>query len=315
MILRIMLLCCLVLLSAACDRSPKADRTVDMASDGVFSAALTEHYALIGRTSGPAELWQLKPKALLHSWKHLEDESGIIHAAISGNERYALTAQRDSIAWWRISDGALLNVWSLPGIASVSLSHDGLYALIGLPEKAVYFALNQGRTQFAFPHANAVTTTSLDRIGRYALTGSQDQSAKLWNLRNGTLKHEWSHPNMLAIVALSDDGHYALTNAALSQVHIWNTSTGKSHKQVGPKRLTLSAARFSSDGKYLVTGLTSQRIDLWRVNTGKLEKYWRPKKEDAWRPSAATILSLSFSDNEKNIWSITANGYLQRWKK
>ncbi|MBU2570463.1 MAG: hypothetical protein KJ725_10625 [Gammaproteobacteria bacterium] len=315
MIIRIILALWLVALSIGCDRTPKADKTVVLANDGIFSADLTDHYALIGRTSGPAELWRLKPRALLHSWKHLEDESGIVHAAISGNERYAVTAQRDSIAWWRIADGALLNVWSLPGIGSVSLSHDGLHALIGLPDKAVYFALNQGRTLYAFAHDKAVLTTALDRIGHYALTGSEDNTAKLWDLTNGTLKYSWPHHNKLATVALSDDGQYALTNAALSQVLIWKTSTGKVYKDVGPKLLTLSAARFSSDSKYVVTGRTSQRIDLWRVSTGKLEKLWRPKKEDAWRPSAATILSLSFTDNESKLWSIAANGYLQRWKK
>lgn len=298
-----------------CERTPKADKTVSIAADGLFSADLTDHYALFGRTSGPAELWQLKPRALLHSWKHLEDESSFVKTAISGNERYAVTAQRDSIAWWRIADGALLNVWSLPGISSVSLSHDGQFALIGLPDKAIYFALNFGRTLYAFAHDKAVVATALSKNGPYALTGSEDNTAKLWSLSDGSLEHSWPHSNKLSTVALSDDGHYALTNAALGQTHIWKTGTGKLHKDIGPKLLTLSAARFSRDGRYLVTGRTSQRIDLWRISTGKLEKHWRPKKEDTWRPSAATILSLSFTDNESKIWSIAANGYLQRWKK
>lgn len=315
MMTRLIFALCLFTLMPGCDRTPKADKTIVMAADGVFSADLTDHYALLGRTSGPAELWRLKPKALLHSWKHLEDESGIVKTAISGNELYAITAQRDSIAWWRIADGALLNVWSLPGISSVSLSNDGQFALIGLPDKAVYFALNFGRTLYAFPHDKAVVSTALAKNGQYALTGSEDQTAKLWRLSNGSMLHEWTHDNKLSTVALSDDGHYALTNAALSQTHIWKTGTGKLHKNIGPKLLTLSAARFSQDGKYLVTGRTSQRIDLWKVSTGKLEKHWRPKKDDAWRPSAATIMALAFTDNDRKIWSIAANGYLQRWIK
>lgn len=314
--IRLFLALSLITLSTVgCDRTPKAEKTIELVSEGVFSAYLTEHYALLARTSGPAELWQLKPKALLHSWKHLEDESGIIKTAISANEQFALTAQRDSIAWWRIADGALMNVWSLPGVSALSLSGDGHFALIGLPDKAIYFALDYGKTLYAFKHEKTVVTTALSANGQFALTGSEDHSAKLWNLADGSMKYQWSHDNQLSTVALSDDGYYAMTNAALSQTKIWNTRTGKVHKILGPKLLTISAARFSPNGKYLVTGRTSSRIDLWRVGTGKLAKYWRPKKDETRRPSAATILSLSFTDNGRRIWSIAANGYLQRWHR
>ena len=286
-----------------------------MAPEGLFSADLTGHYALVGTTAGPAELWRLKPKSLLHSWEHTETQNGIIQTAISADERFAVTAERDSLAWWRTSDGALLNVWSLPNINIVRLSHDGRYALIGLNDKAVYFALAYGKTLYAFPHESAVQAADLSLNGRYALTGSEDNSAKLWDLTTGKLKYDWRHQNKLATVALSGDGQYALTNAALSQTHLWEISTGKLYKDIGPKLLTLSAARFSTNGKYLATGRTSQRIDLWETKTGQLIKYWRPQKAGKWRPSAATILALAFAQNDKEIISIAANGFLQQWRR
>jgi WD40 repeat protein len=304
---------CLFLLSA-CDNTPKPEKTVALAPEGLFSAALSKQYALIGTSKSNAELWQLKSKKLLHSWQHTDENNGIIALDISDNEQYAVTAERNSIAWWRISDGKLLTIWSLPGITHVSLSAAGDFALIGLQDKAIYFALQYGKTLYAFPHQDIITATALSANGKYALTGSNDGEAKLWGLSTGELAHSWKNSTKLSIVTLSADGKYALTNAALGLTQIWNTKKGKTPKQIGPKLMTLTAAKFSNNGKYLITARTAQRIDLWRVKTGKNIKYWRLITGEEW-PSAATILALSLTSNEKKYYSITSKGVLQRWRK
>ncbi len=302
-------------LLSACDNTPKPEKTVNLAPEGLFSAALSKQYALISTSKSNAELWQLKPKKLLHTWQHTDENNGIIALDISDNEQYAITAERNSIAWWRISDGKLLTIWSLPGITHVSLSATGDFALIGLhDEKAIYFALQYGKTLYAFPHQDIITTTALSANGKYALTGSNDGEAKLWELSAGKLTHSWKNPTKLSVAALSADGKYALTNAALGLTQIWNTQKGKLSKQIGPKLMTLTSAKFSKNSKYLITARTAQRIDLWRVKTGKNIKHWRLVTGEEW-PSAATILALSFTSNEKKFYSITSKGILQRWRK
>lgn len=308
------LLICLLLLPA-CDLTEKPEKTTLLAENGVFSANLSEHYALIGSLTGHAELWKLKPKSLVHKWQHTDDKNGVIALDISSQEDYAVTAEKNSIAWWRISDGTLLSVWSLPDIFSVSISPDGQYALVGLADKAIYLALQHGKTLYAFKHDDIVVTTDLSDSGSYAITGSEDHTAKLWDLTTGELKHTWQHDNKLATVAISHDDKYVLTNAALSLTRLWKVSKGKLHKQIGPKRVTLSSASFSDNNKYLLLGHISQRIELWSVRRGNLVKFWRPKKTEQWRPTAATILSLGFVNKDKKFNSIAANGYLQRWRR
>jgi len=305
----------LMLLLNACDMTPKPEKTFAISPEGLFSAALSKQFALLGTIRGNAELWQLKPKALLHTWQHTDAENGIIAVAISDDEHYALTAEKDSIAWWRIADGNLLNVWSLPDIHSVSLSADGQFALIGLPRKAIYFALNYGKTIYAFAHQQAVVSSDISASGLLAITGSEDHSAKLWDLNTGKIKSTWQHHSAVSVVAITDDDQYALTNAALGRTRLWKTHNGKLYRQIGPSLMTLSAVKFSSDNHFLITGRTSQRIDLWRIKSGKMLNFWRPKKENSWRPSASTILALTFDPTNKKFYSISSNGYLQRWRK
>ncbi len=298
-----------------CDSTPKPEKTTSLAKNGLFSASLSDNYVLLGTVDGFGELWELKGKpSLVHQWKHTDLETGIIATDISPDEAYAITAEKDSIAWWRISDGTLLAIWSLPGINHISISPDGQFALVGLADKAIYLALQYGKTLYAFSHESKVSTTDISNSGNYAMTGSDDQTAKVWDLSNGELTHSWEHHNKLSTVALSHDDKYALSNAALSQTRLWKMSNGKVFKEIGPKLITLSSASFSDNNKFLLLGHTTQRIDMWKVKSGKLQKYWRPKKEENWRPTAATILSLGFNATGKKFYSIATNGFLQKWR-
>ncbi len=307
------LISCVLLVG--CDLSDDPERTYLLDEEGIYSASLSDHYALIGNLSGHAELWQLKPRSLKHRWQHTDDKNGIIDADISFDEKYAVTVERNSIAWWRIDDGVLLSVWSLPDIFSVSISPDGQFALVGLADKAIYLALEVGAAKYAFPHDDKVLATDISNSGHFALTGSDDHSAKLWDLSTGEMKYNWPHNNKLSTVALSHDDKYAVTNATLSQTRLWKLSSGKLHKKIGPPRITLSSAAFSANHKYLLTGHISQRIELWKPATGTLEKFWRAKKSAEWRPTAATILDLHFVKKDKKLYSIATNGILQRWKR
>ena len=314
-LLKKLLFIALVCTLSACDRTPKPEKTISLAVNGVFSASLSENFALLGTVDGYGELWDIKGKpSLIHQWKHTDENTGIIATDISPSEEFAITAEKDSIAWWRVSDGTLLTVWSLPNISSISISPDGQFALVGLSDKAIYLALQYGKTLYAFAHEDRVLATDISNSGLYALTGSEDQTAKLWDLSTGKLKHNWQHRNRLSVVALSHNDKYALTNAALSQTRLWKISNGKLHKEIGPKLITLSSAEFSHNNKFLLVGHITQRIELWKVNSGKLLKFWRPKKEEYWRPTAATILSLKFTANDKKFYSIATNGFLQKWR-
>jgi len=300
----------------ACNNTPKAERTYHIAPEGIFSASLTPNLALISSTTkGNAELWQLKPKQLIHAWQHTDEKNGILYTAISDDEQYALTAEKESLAWWRISDGALMNVWYLPNIHSITLSADGQFALVGLNDKAIYYSLQHGKTQFAFKHESSVTHVDISATNQLAVTGSSDDSAKLWDLNTGQEKFSWAHKSKLATVAISPDDSYVLTNEGLGTMRLWKTKSGKLFKQYGPDLITLSSAAFSSNSKYLASGRVSQRIDLWNIRHNKLLNYWRPKKESTWSPSAATILAVSFTANDRKIYSIASNGYLQLWRK
>ncbi len=263
----------MLVVASGCTRPSKAKKTWNLASEGIFSAAFSNHYALLGSTDGTAGLWDLGKKSQLFTWRHGKDQSkGIVAASLAGNEEYAVTAERDSLAWWRVKDGKLMGSWGFPFIKSLSLSKDGKFVLIGMHHRALYFALQYGKTIYSFDHTSPVGATALSDDGKFALTGSDDTTAKLWHLDSGKLRHTWKHRSKIASVAISAKSRYAVTSEALGRTQIWLPKTGKLKRSIGPKLMTVTSAQFSPNEKYLATGRSSQRIDLWQVKSGKILK-------------------------------------------
>ncbi len=302
-----------------CNSGTKAEKIWTPETDGVLSASVsnTGRYVLLGTDSGKANLWDLeKKKSLLHSWQHQEESetSGIIAVDLSHNDKYALTAEENSLAWWRVRDGKILGYWKIENIKSITISKDGQNAVIGFRDYAQYFSLKRSKTIFEFDHPDFVKTVALSEDGRFAITGSDNAEAKLWSLKNGKLLHTWKYKTKLSTVGLSPNGKYAMTNAVLGETRIWKTKDGKLLHKFAPKRVTISSVAFNSSGKKLVTGKVSQRVDLWSMKTAKQIKTWAPKKSDNWRPSSANIIEIGFTNKDKRIISVTSNGIVQCWK-
>lgn len=314
---RLLFLSLAILCLCGCSFGPDPEKSWIPESEGVLSAAISSsgRFVLLGTDKGRANLWVLdKKQQLQHSWQHQDDDpDGISAVALSKNEKYALTANNKSLAWWNIKDGKTLGYWRLEGIKSLTLSKDGRHALIGFRDSAVFFSLAKSGKIHILAHPDFVKATAISEDGRFAITGSDNLEARLWSLKNGELLHTWKYRTKIKSVALSADGEYAMTNAVLGESRIWETKTGKLQHKLPPKRVTITAADFDSKSKTLVTARARQRIDLWSVQSGDNTKSMMPKKSHDWRPSSAAVLAIEFIDKNKKIISVTSNGIVERW--
>ncbi len=310
--MRIWLIAPLLILLYGCGNSRPPDKEWHL-TDGATAAVVTADRALLVTADQGAALWQLRPKRLLHTFRHGSGSQNLIAAAMTRDGRWAVTADRDGIAWWDTRAGKALASWALEGIQTITLSRDGRWALIGLQDKAVYFSLPRGKTRYAFPHDRAVKTVALDESGHFALTGGDDGVAKLWDLATGKLRHHWSHPGKVAAVALSPRGTYAMTSALFAPIRIWKTANGKLKRKLGSQYLTVTRAMFSPRESMLFTGHPSQGIRLWSVKSGRLLRRFEPARSSLWRPTASPVLALALVKKGKYLLSATSDGSVQRW--
>lgn len=74
----------------------------------------------------------------------------------------------------------------------------------------VFINLNTGRRIEFLGHQDKVNTVDLSPNGRYALSGSNDYVAYLWDTQSGQVIHRFNHPTRVTRVALDPQGRYAL---------------------------------------------------------------------------------------------------------
>lgn len=307
----------LIILLQACQYESNPEQKWVHDEAGLLNASLSKDgsLALVSITNGVAQLINVTTNKVLHRWQHTDSNKGIIASSISTNNKFAITAESNSLALWETKSGKIIGYWDFPTITDIAISANGQHALIGMESnKAYYFDLYHGKIIYTFQHDGFINTVALSNNGQFAITGANDQYAKLWNLKSGTLAQQWRQNFKIFNVALSDDGRYAMSNASLGKTRLWDTKTGDRLSQLPMRYMTVSASKFSPNSQNLLTGRPNQRIDLWDVKTGSLINTWMPKKDLIWGNDAAAIIALAFSSDGQYIFSEASSGIAQKWK-
>jgi len=119
-------------------------------------------------------------------------------------------------------------------------------------------------------HTEAVNSVCFSPDGKYALSGSSDNTIKLWEVNTGReLRSFDRHTAEVNSVAFSSDGKYALSGSTDKTIKLWEVSTGKEIHCFRGHNDAVRSVAFSPDGKYILSGSDDNAMKLWEINTGK----------------------------------------------
>ena len=118
-------------------------------------------------------------------------------------------------------------------------------------------------------HTDWVLSIALTPDGKWALTGSLDNTARLWDLSNpGSRPRVLSgHIDRITSVALTEDGKWALTGSYDNTARLWDLkdSGGSPRVLSGHTDWVLSIA-LTPDGKWALTGSLDNTARLWDLS-------------------------------------------------
>lgn len=318
------LICSLLpLVLIACSKAPKPASSLEVAAVGMHSGALSDDgsYALVGSINHGGSLWRTKSDERVFNWNHKSGEySTIIAADFSHNNQWALSATAFDLVLWNTQSGQGERFWSTPGeILDAELGPNARFALLGLSDHtAVIFDIRRGGVLQTLPHENRVRSVDLSNAGTLALTGSEDYSVSLWNTQTGKKIRSLQHEDDVQLVKLSPDGSLALSVSKYDKAIIWQTDDGKVlgelplGKEKIKRGLRLSCAKFSQDNTRLLTGRADEEVQLWDVQSQRQIKHWQLPKRDAWKPTGAAVIDLSFSQHGDTFYALASNGFLHK---
>jgi hypothetical protein len=110
---------------------------------------------------------------------------------------------------------------------------------------------------------------SFSSDGKRIVTGSYDNSARVWDVREGTPLIELNgHTKGVHCVAFSPDGMRIVTGSLDSTARVWDAWTGKLLLELRGHTSGVMSVSFSQDGKRIVTGSMDRTAKVWDIRTG-----------------------------------------------
>ncbi len=152
---------------------------------------------------------------------------------------------------------------------------------------------------------------ALSADGTRLVTGSDDETARLWDVRSShSLREFKGHTSTVTSVALSADGSRLVTGSIDSTARLWDVRSGQSLQEFKGNWATVISVALSADGSRLVTGSFDSTVRLWDARTGESLQEFKGHTD----PVTSVALSVDGSrlvsqdDSGKRIVWNTATG-------
>ena len=274
---------------------------------------------LTGSYDGTAKLWNAQTGQMLREYSHMS--SGKVHAALSSSGEYVVSCGPGGINLWETGTGRFL--WNAGAVSSAgsgslkdidfSPAGDTIAVAVGPPANAVVIlSVSDGAVLRAFTgHAGSITDLKYSPDGTRLLTGSQDATARIWDVASGQTLYILQHPVFVSAAAFSWDGTRVVTGSRTGSSpgagvgYIWDASSGEKLATLVGHGDTVTSVAFAPGDSAVATGSQDGTARIWDARTGGQQ--WRSE----WPVS--NIRSAVFSSDGSRILMGGADGKARLW--
>ncbi|MDM8562724.1 PKD domain-containing protein, partial [Candidatus Marithioploca araucensis] len=115
-------------------------------------------------------------------------------------------------------------------------------------------------------HTSSVYSVVFSPDGRYALSGSSDDTLKLWDVNTGAeIRTFAGHTSSVYSVVFSPDGRYALSGSSDDTLKLWDVNTGAEIRTFAGHTYWINSVAFSPDGSYAFSGSYDRTLKMWET--------------------------------------------------
>jgi WD40 repeat protein len=267
-----------------------------------------------GSDDNTIQLWDVATRRSLFGSLSAHSDS-VLSVAFSPDGKTLASASIDNtIRLWRT-----IPPWPLAvigthasSVRAVAFSPDGrTVASGGVGSRVIRLWDARTHEQVGAPltgHTDAVESLAFTPDGTLLASGSDDQTVRLWDLRNQEQIAELTgHEGGVYGLAFSPDGHTLASGSHDDTVRLWDVA---SHKQIGELNGpdTVEGVAFSADGRTLASAGDDGTVRLWDVDARKqIEPPLRGHKGIVWEvafdPARNDVLASAGNDWTVRLWS------------
>lgn len=165
-------------------------------------------------------------------------------------------------------------------------------------------------------HAGWSKTCDISSDGRKALSGSQDNSIRLWDLRSGKEIGKFEgHEDDVNCVIFSPSMSNALSGSTDKTVRLWDLDLGAELKKFEGHNNLVTAVAFSEGGSRIASGDFDGNIRIWDAATGKQVKLLQGKgtvRGIAFTPDGEQLVSGG-TDKTVTLWNLRDGSVVRKF--
>ena len=294
-------------------------RTINGFSDGVFSVKFSPDgkYILSGSGDSSVKLFDAGNGQVINNY--LGHNKAVRSVSFNQNGQNIISCSDDgTIRLWEVNSGKM--VWSFSSdnnpVYACALSPNGSQILSTQGLIGVLWDIKTGTILKKYSGAaNFISSIAVGSNGKYAVSGSWDDSVMLWDIKTGKGIRTFSgHKDKVFAVAITPDNKYLLSGSSDSSIRLWDIESGQMVRILSGHSNGVRSLRVSPDGKTLASSDFENNLFLWDIPSGRIKKKIAIQKgKDKY---ANYIYSMAFSPNGKSILVGTGtlvDGSLTSW--
>jgi WD40 repeat protein len=160
-------------------------------------------------------------------------------------------------------------------------------------------------------HSGSVTAVAIAPDGKRAVSASEDQTLKVWNIESGEFLQSLAGVNA---VAITPDGNRAVSASTDYTLKVWDLESGEILQSLEGHSLWVTAVAITPDGNRAVSASWDNTLKVWDLESGEilqsLEGHSQMVNAVAITPDGNRAISAS-TDTTLKVWDIESGEILQ----
>ena len=163
------------------------------------------------------------------------------------------------------------------------------------------------RCLFTFSeHSKEISTLSTYRHGKILVSGSRDNTIKLWNLQTGKLICTlFGHSAPVLAIAISSDGQILASGSADQTIKLWHINTASLIRTIEGHTGEIRSICMSADRQILISGSADCTVKFWQLSSGQLLRSITKRKY--------SVNSIALSSNNQRFIIGYGDGIASLW--
>jgi WD40 repeat protein len=160
-------------------------------------------------------------------------------------------------------------------------------------------------------HSDDVTAVALSRDAQRAVSGSEDETLKVWDISRGRELHTLTgHTDYIGAVALSDDGRIAISASDDKTVKVWDAESGRERRTLKGHSGFVRGLVMSGNGRIAISA-SADELKVWDVEKGRALRTVKDRETGtAVALSGDGHVAVTTADDDTlQVWDV------QKWRK